>query len=95
MGILSAILFGKTMGKKVNLKRTGRVIRKDSMFLVELITEVFQVIYIVVRFIFRGFNTMYRKCFCQKTVEVEKINVINLNEYKSKKAKQITKEKCI
>lgn len=89
MGILYALLFsGLLNGKKVNVKKTSKAIKKDAKFLVQLITELVELLNQIVNFIFIKIPSACKKHFCQKTVEEElPSNVINFDEYKVKKAK--------
>lgn len=92
MNLIFTILFAKAFGtKKVTTRITKRV-KNESKFWIQVIIELSQLINKILRFVFIGMYTLYKKCFCQKTVD--KINgisgcenIIDFNEYKLKKAK--------
>lgn len=90
MGILYALLITKVLhGKKFNVKGTSGKIKKECKFWIKIITELVQLINIIFKFTFTGIGIIINKIICQsKTVEEVKIEkIIDLAEYKLKKAK--------
>lgn len=90
MGILYALLFaGVLRNKKINPKATSRRIKKECKFWIKIITELVQLINIIFKFTFTGIGIIINKIICQsKTVEeVKNEKIIDLAEYKLKKAK--------
>lgn len=93
MGLLYAIIFLHAgQKKKVNIKKTSQIIKKDSIFIFQVISQLLQSIFMLIKFISKQVNGLNKKvCKAEIKAEIKKVkvvsNVINLNEYKLKKAK--------
>lgn len=90
MGILYALLFaGILRDKKINAKRTSIKLKKECKFWFQLIKELVQLMNIIFKFIFTGLSMIINKSICQsETVQqVKNEKVIDLAEYRLKKAK--------
>lgn len=89
MEILYALLFTGVISK---IKFNPRKIKKEIRFLVKVVTELIEMIHIVIRFIFVSMSSiikknLYNKKSIKNTKKVENDKIIDLNEYKLKKAK--------
>lgn len=84
MNLFKALIIAKV----VNPRKTARAMRKDAKFLVELITEIVQVICIVIGFVITRLVIAIKYVCQSKTVKEEKLpeNVIKMADYKLKKA---------